>query len=131
MIFIDTSAFLALVKVDDTNHPAAKQQWQNLLQDEQSLYTNNYVVVESIAIIQNRVGLNAVKYLHEQLLPLVKVFLIDEIQHFQAMEAVFEANCRQLSLVDCSAFATMRREGIETVFTFDGHFGEQGFKVIP
>lgn len=47
------------------------------------------------------------------------------------MQNVLTANRRQLSLVDCSAFETMRRLDIETVFTFDEHFREQGFNVIP
>ena len=41
------------------------------------------------------------------------------------------ANRRKLSLVDCSAFETMLRLSIQAVFTFDKHFSEQGFDVIP
>ena len=48
-----------------------------------------------------------------------------------SVQDVFAANRRQLSLVDCSSFETMRRVRIEKVFTFDEHFREQGFEVIP
>jgi predicted nucleic acid-binding protein len=41
------------------------------------------------------------------------------------------ANRRQLSLVDYTGFETMRHLGIEKVFTFDEHFREQGFELIP
>jgi predicted nucleic acid-binding protein len=131
MIFVDTSAFLAIVKVEDFYYPLAKQQWKTLLHTEEILYTNNYVVVESIVIIQKRSGINVVKKLQSDILGLVNIDWVDEEQHSLALETVFQLNRRKLSLVDCSAFQTMRRLGIDTVFTFDDHFREEGFKVIP
>lgn len=56
---------------------------------------------------------------------------IGEEQHAAAIQTILTANRRNLSLVDCASFETMRRLGIETVFTFDEHFRDQGFKVIP
>jgi uncharacterized protein len=47
------------------------------------------------------------------------------------MSALLAANRRTLSLVDCSSFDIMRKFGIDTVFTFDPHFREQGFSVVP
>ena len=41
-----------------------------------------------------------------------------------AVAALLAANCRQLSLVDCTSFQAMRQLGIATVFTFDAHFVE-------
>ena len=131
MIFIDSSALLAIVQVDDINHSLAKQQWMKSLNANEVLYTNNYVVVESIAIIQKRSGLNVLKKLQSNFLSLINIDWLDEERHSQALETVFERNHRRLSLVDCTAFQTMRRLGIETAFTFDGHFREEGFKVIP
>lgn len=131
MIFIDTSAFLAIVKPEDVNHLPAKQQWKNLLNANKTLYTNNYVVVESIAIIQKRSGLSAAQKLQDNILEFVNIDWINEEYHFQALETVFASNRRRLSLVDCSAFETMRRLEIEISFTFDRHFHEEGFNVIP
>ena len=131
MIFVDLSAFLAIVKVDDLNHLRAKQQWTDLLNSNEALYTNNYVMVESIAIIQKRSGLKVVGQLQKNFLSLVNIDWISEEYHSQALETVFERKLRRLSLVDCTAFQTMRRLGIEIAFTFDSHFGEEGFKTIP
>jgi predicted nucleic acid-binding protein len=131
MIFIDSSAFLAIVQVDDINHTLAKQQWMKSLNANEVLYTNNYVVVESIAIIQKRSGLNVLKKLQSNFLSLINIDWLDEERYSQALETVFERNHRRLSLVDCTAFQTMRRLGIETAFTFDGHFREEGFNTIP
>lgn len=107
------------------------EQWEKFLQIESSLITTNYVVVECIALIQNRLGLWAVeKFIHE-LLPLIEVLWIDEDLHAVSLSYFLSANRRNLSLVDCSSFDTMRRLDIETAFTFDPHFREQGFSVTP
>jgi predicted nucleic acid-binding protein len=47
------------------------------------------------------------------------------------MEFFLLENRRNLSFVDCSSFDTIQRLIIDKVFTFDGHFAEQGFAVIP
>ena len=131
MIFTDSSAFLAIVKVDDINHFHAKQQWMSLLDSDEILYTNNYIVIESIAILQKWSGLKVVEQLQRNILDLVRIDWVEKEQHLQALETVFEHKRRRLSLVDCTAFQTMRHLGIDTVFTFDNHFREEGFNVIP
>jgi predicted nucleic acid-binding protein len=127
---VDTAALLAIVDTKDAHHETAKEFWgqQVLIANFRS---NNYVIVESIALIQNRLGLEAVRILVDQLLPVIEVDWLEAEQHELAIQSVLVANRRNLSLVDCSSFETMRRLGIKTVFTFDEHFREQGFNVIP
>lgn len=131
MIFVDTSAFLAVLDKNDINHALALRCWKNLLQEVYSLYANNYVIVESIAIIQKRLGLQAVQTLQTEVLPFIQIDWIDENQHIVVVETVLATNRRKVSFVACSAFQTMRHLGLDTVFTFDPHFTEQGFTVIP
>jgi predicted nucleic acid-binding protein len=130
-IFVDTSAMFALVNTAEANHAAAWDTWKGFGDDDCDLVSNNYVIVESISLTQGRLGLSVVRKLLDNILPFIQVIWVDEEQHSAIVQDVLSANRRQLSLVDCSAFATMRRGGIETVFTFDEHFREQGFKVIP
>jgi len=131
MIFVDTSALLALLSAEDINHPAAIHCWKNLVQSGETLLTNNYVVVESIAIMQNRLGLEAVRSLQADLLGIIQVEWITPEDHHSAVESILAANRRNLSLVDCSAFQTMRLRGIQTAFTFDRDFKVQGFRLLP
>jgi len=131
MIYVDTSAFLALVHLDDPNHEQAMQTWKKLIEDEQQLISNNYVLVESIALIQRRLGLRAVSILHNDILPFVEIDWLVEELHNSIVKAVIKTNRRQISLVDSSSFDTMRRYEVQTAFAFDSHFPDQGFEVIP
>lgn len=130
-IFIDTSAFFALLTEDDSQHHEAVQFWKELVQQQAVFYSNSYVVIESIALIQNRLGLEFVHHLRSSILPFLSVDWIDEDQHEKIVENLLESNRRSVSLVDRSSFDTMRRLDIQTVFTFDEHFREQGFSVVP
>lgn len=131
-IFIDTAALLAVLNAADRFHPAARQAWETLLaSDESVLYTSNYVLLETTALLQHRFGVDAVRLLESEILPVLEIRWIDQLLHTQALSALLAANRRNLSLVDCTSFDLMRQNGIKTVFTFDPHFREQGFNLIP
>jgi predicted nucleic acid-binding protein len=131
VIFVDTSALLALVNMNDEFHKQAKQQWKFLIENKATLLTNNYVILESIFLIQRRFGMDWIHELQAEVLSLIEVTWIDEDQHQGALTTFLKANRRQLSLVDCSSFESMRHLGIKSALAFDDHFREQGFDVIP
>lgn len=131
VIFVDTSAFYSLSCAEDRNYFQAIKVWEDLVKEETDLVTNNYIVVQSISLFQNRFGIDQVRTFQTKLVPFLNMDWIGEEQHAVAIQTVLTANRRNLSLVDCASFETMRRLGIETVFTFDEHFRDQGFKVIP
>jgi predicted nucleic acid-binding protein len=131
VIFVDTSALYSLSCAEDRNYFQAIKIWEDLVKEETDLVTNNYIVVECISLFQNRFGIDEVRTFQTKLVPFLNMDWIGEEQHAAAIQTVLTANRRNLSLVDCASFETMRRLGIETVFTFDEHFRDQGFKVIP
>lgn len=128
--FIDTSAFLALLAQNDPQHENAVKRYRTLLETPYSLVTTNYVVVESIALTQNRMGLEAVKTLLNDILPSVDVLWLDITLHAQAILTLLTANRRALSIVDCSSFVFMHSQNISNAFAYDAHFEEQGFKCL-
>jgi predicted nucleic acid-binding protein len=130
IIFIDTSAFLAILNKDDKNHLVATKLWNKMLYSENVLISNNYVLVESFALIQRRLGMEAVRVFQEDILPLINIEWIDSGTHKSGVSALLAASRRKLSLVDCVSFEIMRTLGIKTAFAFDPHFAEQGFKSI-
>ncbi len=129
MIYIDTSALYAVFDEDDANHKRAKNIWASLIQAQESLATNNYVLVETTALLKHRFGIGAVLDL-QKIMPLLHIDWITLEHHHVAASSMLSANIRNLSLVDCSSFETMHRLGIEKVFAFDNHFRQQGFEVI-
>jgi predicted nucleic acid-binding protein len=129
MIYIDTSAFYAIFDADDANHPQAAQTWAALIQTRETLVCNNYVLVETYALVQHRFGMKAVVDL-EKIMPLLQMEWITPEYHRSAISLLISARRRDLSLVDCSSFESMRRLGIEKAFAFDDHFRQQGFELI-
>jgi predicted nucleic acid-binding protein len=129
-VLVDTSAFLAVIDVNEQNHAAARRIWEQLIRDEAILICTNYVLLESLALIQSRFGIALVKAFEDNLVPYLNVEWVDETLHQAGVAALLIANRRHLSLVDCISFETARRLGLDTVFAFDQHFIEQGFTCL-
>lgn len=127
----NTSAFYAILDADDGQHKQAKQVWVALLSQATDLVCSNYVVVETTALVHNRLGIEAVRAFQADILPVVRIKWVDEQAHQAGVTALMTAGWRHLSLVDCVSFDLMPRFGIRQVFAFDGHFAEQGFELIP
>jgi predicted nucleic acid-binding protein len=129
--FTDTSALYAVLDADDEFHARAGEAWVALLSEDATLVTTNYVLVETFALVQARLGMEAVRALSDQLLPAVRTVGATEEDHRGAVQALLAADRRDLSLVDCTSFLVMRRLGLRSVFTFDADFRNQGFEVVP
>jgi predicted nucleic acid-binding protein len=130
-VFADTSALYALLDRADANHKHAVSSWTNLLNGNERFFASNYVLVESFALTQSRLGMDAVRLLQEDILPVITIHFVDREIHRSGISAMLSAGRRNLSFVDCVSFEIMRTLGIKTAFTFDPHFKEQGFTVIP
>lgn len=130
-IYVDTSAFLAVIDGDDHFHPSAFRFWEQQLSGPTGFLTSNYVVLETTALIQSRLGLAAVSLLYEEILPVIRQEWVNPSLHQRGVAAFLAARRRDISLVDYTSFELMRQLGIRTAFTFDRHFAEQGFEVVP
>ena len=129
-VFIDTSAFYALMDRSDSYHQPASKLWSHLLDKGYDLKTSNYVTVETLALLQNRLGFEAADLWSRDVLGIVETNWIDDVLHNLAFEIWFSLGRRKLSLVDCSSFVLMRHDKVEKVFGFDKHFTEHGFEVL-
>jgi predicted nucleic acid-binding protein len=130
-VFIDTSALFAVLDADDQNHQRAKKVWLDLLAQDIELVCTNYILLETFALVQRRLGIDATRALQQDVVPVLHVEWVRQASHTAAATALLIAARRQLSLVDCVSFETMRRLGLQRAFTFDRHFADQGFECIP
>lgn len=126
-VFLDTSALYAVFDRDDENHEAAGGRWESLLAGDNRLITHNYVVLELTALLQHRLGMEAVRDLVVEILPVCTVQWVSDAIHAQALHYLLASGRRPLSLTDCASFEMMRRNGCTRAFAFDPHFIEQGF----
>ena len=129
-VFIDTSAFMALHSTTDIYNKSAEQRWMKLLNTGVECVTSNYIVLETSTLLQKRIGLDAVRVLHQEMLPAVTVHWVDDQIQRTALAVLFVSGRRALSLVDSTSFEVMRELGIHEVFTFDKHFKEFGFTIF-
>jgi predicted nucleic acid-binding protein len=128
-VFVDSSAYYALIDRQDAEHPAAKAILERL--ERQSprprIFTTNFVRAEAHALILNRLGRPAaMRFLLELATggtTLIRVTVQDERR---ALEIIEHYQDKAFSLTDATSFAVMERLGIETAFAFDAHFRQYG-----
>jgi uncharacterized protein len=129
-LFVDTSAFLALLDDDSRRHREVAEAWIKVVEEGEPLWCTNYVLLETSALVQRRLGMEALRRFSD-LAPILSVHWIGDSEHHKALAAVIAANRRNLSLVDCTSFDAMRSGGLSRALTLDGYFGEQGFECLP
>lgn len=126
MIFLDTSAIYAMADRGDPRHAAAKERFQALLDRGEGLLTHSYVLVEAMALIQSRLGLEvALKLAHDS--RGFEIEWIDGATHEEAVRGLARGGKRQVSLVDQVSFLVMQRRGVRMALAFDPDFEEEGF----
>ncbi len=72
-VFVDTSALFAVLDADDQFHQRARAVWTNFLERGEDLITTSYVLIETFALVQHRLGMEAVRTLEEDILSVVHV----------------------------------------------------------
>jgi predicted nucleic acid-binding protein len=130
-LFVDTSGLLAVLDADDMRHSEAEAAWRQILTSDDNLVSTNYVLVETLALVQRRLGMEAVRAVEGDIVPVLEIEWLDAEIHNRAMQTLLTASRRRLSLVDCTSFEVMRRRGIVRAFALDPHFAEHGFDLFP
>jgi hypothetical protein len=127
--FVDTSGFYGVLDGTDPFHPAARDCFARARAELWQLVTTSYVIHESWALIQARLGWDAVDVWRDRLVPPCELVWVDDVLH-----ALGEARCRQarqrrLSLTDCVTIELMRQRRIVDVIGHDEHFDREGFRL--
>ena len=130
-LFADTSALYALVDADDQFHRAAANVFSRLSPEKDLLLCSSYVLVETLALLQTRLSVDAVAKWKVAFQSILDVVWVDTRLHEEALTALLAANQPAISLTDWTSFLIMREHGITTAFSFDPQFAQQGFQLLP
>lgn len=133
-VFIDSSAWVALIDRSDRLHPAARKHWLHSLEEERSFLTSDYVLDETYTLLRRRArGLAMAMAVHELVAEsrYIDVVPVDAEIRSAAWDLFTAYNDKVLSFTDCTSFALMQRHGLQEAFTFDSDFQRAGYHRAP
>lgn len=130
-IFVDTSAYYALVDNGENTHAQAQRCFQRLTLEQATLYTTNIVAFETHTLILNRMN----RKLAEQMLDRLyasstQIIRSTERDEQRAREIIRQYQDKAFSMVDAISFAVMQRLHLRNVWTYDQHFAQFGFALV-
>ena len=131
-VFVDSSAYLALLDVDDEHHREAREIIQELAQARYRQFTTNVLLIESHALILSVLGRGRaaqfLKDMEESNTVVIRARAADEER---AKQILFQYTDKDFSFADCISFAVMERLALRLAFSFDRDFAQYGFTVLP
>lgn len=126
-VVVDTSALFALLDRRDAHHRSAVAFWMD--PDDEDLVAHAYVMVESVALVRSRLGPAAVAALIDDLLPAIRVEMVDRPLHDASL-----ADLRQIgggtSFVDRVTLVFAARHGISRAFAYDADLAVAGLAPV-
>jgi len=128
-VFLDTSGFYAVLDQGDSFHREATEAFMQAEREGWRLTTTSYVVHETWALVQNRLGWKAMDEFLGVMLALCEVVFVDRALHDLGAARCRQARQRSLSLTDCVSLEFMQRHGMEVAIARDAHFSRQGIRM--
>lgn len=128
---VDTSAYFALTDSRETTHQAARVIATRLGTERWRLFTTNFIVAETHALLLARLGRDPAARVLQEIdrgsITIVRVTAADEQR---ARKIIYQYDDKEFSLTDATSFAVMERLKIPYAFTFDRNFTQYGLTVL-
>lgn len=133
MIFVDTGAFIARYVRRDGHHARARRVWAEIERVRSACFTSNFVLDETFTLLGRQSSYSfaaerARALLRSKALTILRPDAEDELA---ALDLFAKFDDQEVSFTDCTSFALMRRHRLNRIFTFDRHFLDAGFEVLP
>ncbi|PIS28637.1 VapC toxin family PIN domain ribonuclease [Candidatus Saganbacteria bacterium CG08_land_8_20_14_0_20_45_16] len=131
--FVDTSFLIALIDKSDKYFNDAQDCFKAQVSSGTVLLTSNLVLAETLTWLRYHAGFRYAKEFGEKFRhsKIIKTIWVDQELERTAWEIFLKYSDQSLSYVDCFSFACMRVDKIDLALTFDRHFQQVGFNVIP
>jgi predicted nucleic acid-binding protein len=131
VVFLDSSANLAVIDSNDGQHEAAHSIREGLVASRSRLVTTNYILDESYTLIMSELGTRvALSFLRDIRRSAVTIERVSASDEQRAEEILNRYSDHTFSYTDATSFAVMERLGITAAFAFDGDFLEYHLTVI-
>ena len=131
-VFVDSSAYLALLDTDDEHHREAITTVQELAQARYRQFTTNVLLIESHALILSVLGRGrAAQFLTDMEESNTVVIRARAADEERAKQILFQYTDKEFSFADAISFAVMERFAMRLAFSFDRDFAQYGFTVLP
>lgn len=132
-LFIDTGFLIALEAQDDQFHRSALTYWQNFLTKPRPLVTTSFIIDEVATYFNSRghhrKAIDIGRYLMTS--PSVQLIHVDATLFQDAWRWLERHQDKRYSLTDCVSFVVMKQRKIKVALTFDKHFFQAGFQMLP
>jgi uncharacterized protein len=124
-VFVDTSGFYACLDGSDPFHRQALAAFEEAEREGWTLVTTNYVLHETWALVQRRLGWDAVDALVNDLLPRCTIHWVDEALHILGATRCRRFRERRFSLTDAVSLECMKSQQIVHAIAMDEHFARE------
>ena len=130
-VFVDTSGFYAALNRRDACHVSATNLFNRAQAERWQLFTTNFVVAETHALILARVSRDrAWEFLQAVMSGSINVIRAEENDERMGREIIERYSDKDFSYCDAISFAVMDRLEISEAIAFDEHFQQYGQFVV-
>jgi predicted nucleic acid-binding protein len=130
-VFIDTGGFYAALNRKDVAHRVARRLFNQAREERWTLFTTNFVVAETQALILIRRGRHrAWQFLQTIYAGSTNIVRVEEQDERRARSLIEQYHDKDFSYCDAISFVVMERLSISKVISFDEHFRQYGKFVI-
>lgn len=132
-LFVDTSAWYPLLLKAHPDHRRVAAVLRGTLKSGERAVTTNLVLAETYALLLSRGHrLAAITFLAAvRKVPNVVVTSTEELEQRALSDWLMPFEDQAFSLADAVSFAVMQERCIRRAVTFDEHFANAGFEMIP
>lgn len=125
-VFIDTSAFVALLVDKETDHKIVAKKYHDYRQKRAILFTSDYILDELFTRLLYFKQVDIKKYIQKLKESISKgeitILRVDEVLFEKALEAFLKFSDHQISFTDATSYILIKNFSLDEIFTLDSDF---------